>query len=519
MRYTEIKKRKKSRKKSRKYFYGPMYGWFGNSEGGSSDAGIEESDNNYSKLGDLCEIRINFPDADFWLIRKHNIDVVGKPVKEFDSERIGIKVIKTDVLDSRYLYYLMQYVFNSGYWKPRAHGLTRLVNITTNDVKNIQLGSKSNESKNIPITEAISLTRYQASIKKDITDSIEECLYTMVKDMDGPDFSTLKGVENDETLFSQLIRPTIKKYLEQYLVYYIEKKLTVKARDMFLEYLIDIGQKRQEKTLAALVDPKLNSKIKRPFVKFHTITDLGHATPTTGAIVLSWNYYYTVIVDRLAEIIVDIFYDSYYSGNQNQLTALKLMFQSSGRNIMMPKIIDYVNRRKVIDEMIGTFTHEVVHVAQHAIQQALGREKTEYRSYIEKNKEKFWASFAKDLAGQYINPELMNRLHAGSPQEIGAFVHNIALNIIKSYYFDETPLDELKYYTDIKSPYYRENTTALRTDIVHAVRDHLVAKNIRPESRIEKEIYKRYMKMVYLEIQRYLEWLIKFKTQEQTTST
>lgn len=369
------------------------------------------------------------------------------------------------------------------------------------------------------IFEAISLTRYQTFIKKDITDSIEECLYEMVKEMDGPEFSTLKGVENDETLFTQLIRPTIKKYLEQNLLYHIEKKLTVKARDMFGEYLTDVGQKQQGKTLAALVDPKSNSKIKRPFVKFHTITDLGHANPTSGAVVLSWNYYYTVIVDRLTEIIVDIFYDSYYSGNENQLNALKLMFQSSGRNTLIFKIIDYVNRRKVIDEMIGTFIHEVVHVAQHAIQQALGREKTEYRSYLEKNKEKFLASFAKDLADQYINSELMNRLHAGSPQEIGAFVHNIALNIIKSYYFDETPLDQLKYYTDIKSPYYRENTTALRTDIVHAVRDHLVARNIRPESRIEKEIYKRYMKMVYLEIQKYLEWLIKSKTQEVSGAT
>lgn len=165
MHFSEIKKHKKSRKKSRKYFYGPMYGWFGNSEGGSSDASVDESNGNTMKLGDLCEIRINFPDADFWLIRKHNIDVVGKPVREFDAERIGIKVIKTDVLDSRFLYYLMQHIFNSGYWKPRAHGLTRLVNIKTNDVKNIQLGGRSDESIN-SIKEVSDKEREQMGTKK-----------------------------------------------------------------------------------------------------------------------------------------------------------------------------------------------------------------------------------------------------------------------------------------------------------------------------------------------------------------
>jgi choline kinase len=62
------------------------------------------------KLEDLCEIKTNFPEADFWLDRKGSIDTVGKPIKEFSSERIGIKVIKTDVLLPDYLYYVMEYI-------------------------------------------------------------------------------------------------------------------------------------------------------------------------------------------------------------------------------------------------------------------------------------------------------------------------------------------------------------------------------------------------------------------------
>ena len=40
------------------------------------------------KLSDLCEIKTNFSDADFWLQRKGSVDTVGTPTKEFHSENI-----------------------------------------------------------------------------------------------------------------------------------------------------------------------------------------------------------------------------------------------------------------------------------------------------------------------------------------------------------------------------------------------------------------------------------------------
>ena len=81
-------------------------------------------------LGDLCEFKINFPEADFWLVRKGSDKTVGMPVKEFDSERIGVKVIQTDVLDPQYLYYVFMHLQQSGKFIPLAHGTLRLKNIS-----------------------------------------------------------------------------------------------------------------------------------------------------------------------------------------------------------------------------------------------------------------------------------------------------------------------------------------------------------------------------------------------------
>ena len=91
-------------------------------------------------LGDLCEFKVNFLEADFWLIRKGNEKVVGKPTKEFDSERIGVKVIQTDILDPQYLYYVFMHLQGSGKFIPLAHGTLKLKNISIRDIKNISIG-------------------------------------------------------------------------------------------------------------------------------------------------------------------------------------------------------------------------------------------------------------------------------------------------------------------------------------------------------------------------------------------
>lgn len=94
--------------------------------------------NQVLRLKDLCSVKIGDPNADFWITRRNSIDKVGLPTKEFNPQHIGITVQRPDILDANYLYYMMQYIHQQGYWRQCAKGTTKLVGITTSDVANIQ---------------------------------------------------------------------------------------------------------------------------------------------------------------------------------------------------------------------------------------------------------------------------------------------------------------------------------------------------------------------------------------------
>ena len=101
---------------------------------------ILEQQEKPKKLGDLVKVGTNMEDADFWVHRRGSVDRVGHPTKEYNPEHIGIKVTRTDVLDPKYAYYMMQHIANSKYYHGLASGTTNLVNITTKHIKDINLG-------------------------------------------------------------------------------------------------------------------------------------------------------------------------------------------------------------------------------------------------------------------------------------------------------------------------------------------------------------------------------------------
>jgi hypothetical protein len=93
-------------------------------------------------IGDLCTFKTNFPEADFWLQRKGTEDNVGKPLKEFNEENIGVKIKEEyrDKVVPMYLYYHFQYLHMNGSFKPMAHGTLSLKNIKISDIKSIPVG-------------------------------------------------------------------------------------------------------------------------------------------------------------------------------------------------------------------------------------------------------------------------------------------------------------------------------------------------------------------------------------------
>lgn len=91
------------------------------------------------KLSDIATIKTNFQEAHFWLIRRGSAKSVGRPVRTYYKEHIGIRVQRTDILLPDYLYYCFVSIHNTGHWQRIATGTLSLVNIRVSDVRNIEL--------------------------------------------------------------------------------------------------------------------------------------------------------------------------------------------------------------------------------------------------------------------------------------------------------------------------------------------------------------------------------------------
>ena len=94
------------------------------------------------KLSDLCTVRTDFPGADFWIVSKGSLENIGKPIKEYSPQHIGIRVNRTDVLLPDYLFYVFLNFFYQGTFQLLAHGETNLKHIRVSDIERIPLGQQ-----------------------------------------------------------------------------------------------------------------------------------------------------------------------------------------------------------------------------------------------------------------------------------------------------------------------------------------------------------------------------------------
>lgn len=94
------------------------------------------------RLSDVATIRTDFPEANFWLVRRGSADLCGAPVREFNPEHIGVLVNRIDILLPDFLFYSLMHVHQSGHWKRLATGTLSLVNIRVSDVQRIELSPR-----------------------------------------------------------------------------------------------------------------------------------------------------------------------------------------------------------------------------------------------------------------------------------------------------------------------------------------------------------------------------------------
>ncbi len=104
-----------------------------------------------------------------------------------------------------------------------------------------------------------------------------------------------------------------------------------------------------------------------------------------------------------------------------------------------------------VNALTSTLIHELTHVIQHSKQ--MDRGEFEYRSYMQKDRTKFYAAVAQLVDNEDIRSTDVYKVYRASPQEIDAFAQEAALRVLKSIDFPTIArslskaelMDELKY--------------------------------------------------------------------------
>ena len=205
-------------------------------------------------------------------------------------------------------------------------------------------------------------------------------------------------------------------------------------------------------------------------------------------------------VITIAKYIVDGIIDSLHDNaaiDDGIITDVKYasrMISNTEIDMDYYKIIDSIN------ELISVFIHELVHIKQHSTQDMM--KPTEYRSYATKDKERFNKAISNIHAGNASEEDM--RLYRASPQEIPAFAHNAALDILHSIVDTNTDniteINDIKYYIEVLSDYIRGGRFAT-SYISHHMPYY--SKTFNKPGTKEYQVFKRFYKIVAQELMQY----------------
>lgn len=325
----------------------------------------------------------------------------------------------------------------------------------------ILCGKYSMRIKDI-IDEAISVTQYEGPLVTAITRAVYKAVAELVK-LKGQHPSEEAELESDEgngkafkLLVIKQLRDTLRTSLPAAIMQSLNKSMGVPViTEIAFEEMNDqTGGYAQERYIA------LNER------------------------------YLRSIVARLVEKMIDSVYSSYNPGER--VSGFAFMARMADGNSHEWSIL-HGSIDKTIARLASISLHELVHVLQHNQQEIAGRDTTEYRSYLDKYNGEFRKTVDDETnALSSTTSDRQWNLYLASPQEITAFAHEIALQVVRDYGYDQaTTVEEL--------------SGLDARDIADAVNKKLSGRFSKPTTPKEVMVRKRYLKLVYQEIIRYIE--------------
>lgn len=315
-------------------------------------------------------------------------------------------------------------------------------------------------SENV-VDEAISLTKHEDELANAIKTGIVKGLASLEKTFMSNE--NLQEIMNDDSLSDRYAREFMKREADSK----IEKAIT-KELKLVLEQIFG----------------------KESISKFRFGAMKGMGGYVRGTEMIINRAYLPDLIKNIMNRFSTYLYDNYNSGDRTQgMSFLFRMLKSNDKQTvdMMTRDFD-----RTINMIISIITHESVHIAQHKQQAHRPYRKTEYRSYLDKTKGEFYSQALQ--AKQSRNKDRYYDLYFASPQEIAAFAHQMAIDVIKTY--DLNTVTRLEDIPKIEGE-----------DVVIAVNHRLNNRFAQPRNPQEVKVRRRYLKLVYQEVMNYIEHL------------
>jgi hypothetical protein len=300
------------------------------------------------------------------------------------------------------------------------------------------------------ITEAISLTK----LDKPLTDIFNKIIVGSVNRM-GDKKYTIDSQDRAEAIRDVSLSNIIPK-LDQWFLDTIERNIESLASQLFSK--------------------ELNTDVT---VKFADIKPGGYADGLN-----------IVINNKSTKAIAKSVANSIFDGSLDRLESEADIFDNYFRYCekYTQDDLDYVGIESDISGVVSTMIHEAVHIAQHSAQYKKGRSQTEYRSYLEKDKNKFYHGVNKMIAQTGDAPtDKEYEAYLASPQEINARSQQAALEFLRASFDAGMSIDEIRQSATIDLRHYMEDRFKKPTD-----------KKLYP-------IYKRFARQTYQEVIRVLD--------------
>jgi len=300
------------------------------------------------------------------------------------------------------------------------------------------------------IVEAISITQYEPTIEKAVNDGILQAMLEMSKSAGSfPKDEKLFGQRRPNNLF-QMLRKLLSMKLSEKIASSIQ---TTISREIVNDIVLDVVFSQTPSARGRIAAVK------------------GFRGDTMELDI----DYIKDLTDEISTFIEAIYEEEPYKSNNPYAVYKRL---ATGKDTgLMSELED--NVKGTVDNLVSIVIHELVHGIQNHRQYQKGRDDVEYRSYLDRKKQKFPGSGNIDL-------------YFASPQEITAHVHEMVLEIVRRFNLKNITSEE-----DIP--------TITSEDIMSFISNYLGGRFNDPGNPEEYKVFKRYVKQVYQEVQRYID--------------